>query len=70
MTWQDYADNRQPRRPALYPWRMMQIGDSFFAPGKTPEAMRRTGNRYRPMRFKRRSVVVNGLHGTRVWRIA
>ncbi len=70
MTYQDFADNRPQGRPALYPWRTMEVGDSFFAPGKTTEAMRKTGNRYRPMKFKRRTVFLCGIRGVRVWRIA
>jgi len=70
MTWQDHTDNRPCGKPPMYPWRQMAVGDSFFAAGKTTESMRKTGNWYRPMKFKRRSVIVGGVKGVRVWRIA
>ncbi len=62
--------DRPPGRPPLYPWHELQIGDTFFAAGKTPHGMQNCGREYRPMRFKCRSVVKNGVAGTRVWRIA
>jgi len=56
-------------RPSIYPWRKMDIGDSFFIPGTTTKkfagqagrAAIRTGRR-----FSTRTV--DG--GVRVWRIA
>ncbi len=62
--------DRPPGRPPLYPWRTMEIGDSFFVPNKTPRTMHKSTRGYRPMKFRCRSVVCRGVEGTRVWRIA
>jgi len=59
-------------RPTLYPFRDMEVGQSFFVPNKTPVqlssskayATRRTG-----FRFICRTVTDWDVKGTRVWRI-
>lgn len=57
-------------RRAKYPFRDMDIGDSFFAPGSSVIGIHGCARRHRPMRFTCRSVVENGVAGIRVWRIA
>jgi hypothetical protein len=52
--------------PAKYPWRTMDIGDSFLAPGKSingqaTHAAQRTGRKF---------TVRKVADGWRVWRIA
>lgn len=56
-------------RPAKYPWREMAVGDTFFAPGRTTNSMHGCGGRYRPMRFRCKQRMINGVFGTRVWRV-
>lgn len=56
-------------RPAKYPWRDMQVGDSFFAPGRTTHSMHSCAAAYRPLRFRCKEIIIKGVHGTRVWRI-
>lgn len=59
---------REGRAPE-YPWRTMEIGDSFFvAEPKTPNAA--TASRQTGRTFTRRAVVEDGVKGFRVWRIA
>ena len=56
-------------RRAKYPFRDMEIGDSFFAPGSSVIGIHGCARRHRPMRFTCRSVVEDGVSGIRVWRI-
>ena len=56
-------------RRAKYPFRDMEIGDSFFAPGSSVIGIHGCARRHRPMRFTCRSVVENGVSGIKVWRI-
>jgi hypothetical protein len=57
------------RGRSKYPFRDMELGDSFFAPGGTVIGLHGCARRHRPMRFTCRSVVENGVAGVRVWRI-
>lgn len=57
-------------RKSKYPFRDMELGDSFFAPGSSVIGIHGCARRHRPMRFTCRSVVENGIAGIRVWRIA
>ena len=57
------------RGRSKYPFRGMELGDSFFAPGATVIGLHGCARRHRPMRFTCRSVVENGVAGVRVWRI-
>ena len=57
-------------RRAKYPFRDMEIGDSFFAPGSSVIGIHGCARRHRPMKFTCRSMVENGVAGIRVWRIA
>lgn len=52
-----------------YPFRDMELGDSFFAPGASVISLHGCARRHRPMRFTCRSLVENGVAGVRVWRI-
>ena len=56
-------------RRSKYPFREMDIGDSFFAPGSSVIGIHGCARRHRPMRFTCRTVVENGVGGIRVWRI-
>lgn len=69
ITARDMDGPPQGGRPPLHPFRTMEIGDSFFAPGKTPHGMQNCGREYRPMRFRCKTVVRGGIKGTRVWRV-
>jgi hypothetical protein len=57
-------------RKSKYPFRDMEVGDSFFAPGSSVIGIHGCARRHRPMKFTCRSVVENGVAGIRVWRIA
>lgn len=57
-------------RRAKYPFREMEVGDSFFAPGSSVIGIHGCARRHRPMKFTCRSLVENGVAGIRVWRIA
>jgi hypothetical protein len=54
-----------------YPWASMEIGDSFFAPGKVGARVATAGKRGGGQsKFTIRTVTENGVRGVRVWRIA
>lgn len=57
-------------RKTKYPFREMDVGDSFFAPGSSVIGIHGCARRHRPMKFTCRSMVENGVAGIRVWRIA
>lgn len=58
-------------RPPKYPWRTMAVGESFFAPGRDSTSIHCDARKYhRPLRFKTKTRVVNGVRGVRVWRVA
>ena len=57
-------------RKSKYPFRDMEVGDSFFAPGSSVIGIHGCARRHRPMKFTCRSIVENGVAGIRVWRIA
>lgn len=61
---------RGPGRPPKYPWRQMEVGDTFFVPGRTQRCLRKDAAAYRPMQFRIKTVMVKGEIGVRVWRIA
>lgn len=63
-------DKRQPGRPSKYPFDTMEIGQSFFAPGIKVRKVGNAARHYRPKRFRCRTVVENGIRGTRCWRVA
>ncbi|PZF76195.1 hypothetical protein DK847_13395 [Aestuariivirga litoralis] len=57
------------RGRAKYPFRDMELGDSFFAPGASVIGLHGCARRHRPKRFTCRTLVENGVAGVRVWRI-
>jgi hypothetical protein len=73
------VDNGVPLPPALpgrgesqYPWADLEVGDSFFAVGKTVYQLSASLGRQRQIRghtYTSRTVVENGKKGVRVWRI-
>ena len=54
--------------PPKYPFRMMEVGDSFFIAGKSA-TISGLFLRYMPRKFTCRSVVENDISGVRIWRI-
>jgi hypothetical protein len=56
------------RGRAKYPFRDMEVGDSFFAPRASVIGLHGCARRHRPKRFTCRSLVENGVGGVRVWR--
>ncbi len=56
------------RGRSKYPFRDMELGDSFFSPGGSVIGLHGCARRHRPMRFTCRSIVENGVPGVRVWR--
>lgn len=58
-------------RPAKYPWRSIQVGESFLALGANQIDLLNTARIYhRPRRFTTRKIIVKGAIGVRVWRVA
>lgn len=56
------------QRPAKYPFREMEIGDSFFVVGVPMTCIHGCARRHRPRRFICRSTRENDIQGIRVWR--
>lgn len=57
-------------RPPKYPWRTVQVGESFFVPNRTSQSLHRDISRlFKPRRFKCRKVMVKGVIGIKVERI-
>ncbi len=62
----------QKGRLSLYPFRAMQVGDSFFAPTQSHSLRRNAynhGRRY-GAQYTTRFTTEGDVKGTRVWRIA
>lgn len=57
------------RSRAKYPLAAMELGDSFFVPGKTAALVGASFARHAPKKFAARGVTENGVKGVRVWRI-
>lgn len=57
----------KPGPQTKYPWADMDVGDSFFAEGKSTNHFSTTTKRYRDKGWKFTTRTVDG--GTRVWRI-
>lgn len=60
-----------PKNARKYPFRDLELGDSFFAPCKTREQLKSLISRSSCScrRFVTRSVVEDGVKGLRVWRV-
>lgn len=57
-------------RPPKYPWRTMEVGESFMVYGRTTTSLCNDARElYRPRRFRTMKVVQRGVVGVRVWRI-
>ncbi len=64
---------RRRGRPQKYPWAELQVGGTFFAPGKTNNqiaACARHRTRRLGHQFTTEVRTEQGVKGTRVWRIA
>lgn len=55
-----------------YPFRELEVGDSFFIPGKTRQQLKASISNASCdcRRFVTRGVVEHGVKGLRVWRVA
>ena len=64
------TNNTSPGRPPKYPWRTMEVGQSFLVLGRTSGSIQNDAAKYhRPRRYKCRTVTKNGVTGIRVERI-
>jgi hypothetical protein len=62
--------NTSPGRPPKYPWRTIEVGQSFLVLARTSTSLQHDAARYyRPRRYKCRKVMKNGVTGIRVERI-
>lgn len=56
-------------RPPKYPWRIIEVGQTFFVPGRTSTSLQHDAARYHhPRRFKCRKISLKGIIGTKVTR--
>ena len=55
------------RENRKYPFKQMEIGESFFVPGKISSDL--STAIYRPKKFTFRTTIESGVKGVRVWRI-
>lgn len=63
----DYTGKRG--RPAKYPLRQLQAGESFFWPALDAASLRGCCNSIKDMKFTVRKAEENGVAGFRVWRV-
>lgn len=76
MTFKIEKDVPPPPTPTgelIYPFAEMEVGDSFFAPGKKQKAVSQSARKYGKRtgtRFSSRTTVEDGVQGVRVWRIS
>lgn len=59
-------------RNRKYPWDELQVGDSFFVPGKTRATFNGFASRFKKthgIHFTLRTVTENDIKGVRIWRI-
>lgn len=62
--------NPKGGRPRKYPWGSLEVGESFFAQ-RTSNSICNDARTYHPdKKFKTKTVLVKGVKGCRVWRIA
>jgi len=65
-------DVPMPERVSKYPFGDMEVGDSFFAPGKTTRQLQNAASHHRKNGMAFRSLSdtdENGTEGARIWRI-
>ena len=53
-----------------YPFKSMEVGESFFVEGKVTSQVMSAARIYGPMKFTSRAAEKDGVKGVRVWRIA
>jgi len=53
-----------------YPLGELEIGDSFFVPGKIVAQITGVFHRYPGRKFSGRTVFESGVKGARIWRVA
>lgn len=64
--------NVKPSNKETYPLTRLNLGDSFFVPGKTARDLRgviHTKSRTRGMKFVSKSLIERGNFGVRVYRV-
>ena len=66
----NHPEPKKLGRPPKYPWRTMEVGDSFFAPRSGHSIRNDARASYSDKKFKTKTVMLQGIVGTRVWRIA
>lgn len=58
-------------RPPKYPWRTVEVGESFFAPGRSSTSLQHDAHRYhRPRRYRCKKIMTKGVIGIKVTRIS
>lgn len=62
--------NVERGRKGIYPFRQMEIGDSFVCEFERRHKVATAATGLKPMKFATRIVVENGKRVCRVWRIA
>lgn len=58
-----------PKLKIHYPFKELEIGDSFFVPGKKITDFGGSINNAKPKKFTLKSVEEKGVKGIRIWRI-
>lgn len=69
MTHVEHTPKHPGGRPRIYPWLELDVGESFLVLGKSERMISRLGRRWRPRRFRCKTIVCQGVKGVRVWRI-
>lgn len=61
--------NKGAGRPPIYPFAVMEVGESFFAPGVPITRITAAAARYKGKRFVCRSKTSGKSDGVRIWRV-
>jgi hypothetical protein len=61
---------RGPGRPAKYPWKHIEVGESFFVPGRTAHDMHSCAHYQKPLKFRCRTITRKDVVGVKVTRVA
>tara|TARA_R110000868_G_scaffold179574_1_gene419687 strand:+ start:8440 stop:8634 length:195 start_codon:yes stop_codon:yes gene_type:complete len=57
-------------RPFKYPWLTVEIGESFFVPGRTSNSLQNDAVDHRPRRYRCKKIMTKGVIGIKVTRVS
>lgn len=57
-------------RPFKYPWLTVEVGESFFVPGRTSTSLQHDAVDHRPRRYRCKKIMTKGVIGIKVTRVS